>query len=382
MFQSLTHLLSELTPGSPFVDLKTYPSRRALADCFVGAPPNLCFLDVASDREQALALLGELGNVQPGLPIVAVHVSNDPDLILRCLRQGAKEFLFPPFTAEQVVAALERLSKFAAGALPNKQNTGRVICVMPGKGASGASTMACGLAYQLQRISSDKKVLLADLDPTTGTISFQLKLRSPYSFVDVLSNASQLDESIWKAIVTTCGNVDVLLSPDTPVEGIGDTNEAVNLVNFARELYGYIVIDSKGPYGEWGVTLARAADDLILVTTNELPMLHATQRAIAYLERSGVDRAKIRLVVNRHNADAGLGREAIEMALHLDVYDVLPNDFDAVQKALLEGKPVASGSALGKGLATLASRITGGKQQAAKGKSLFSGIMSLFESKA
>jgi Flp pilus assembly CpaE family ATPase len=113
------------------------------------------------------------------------------------------------------------------------------------------------------------------------------------------------------------------------------------------------------------------------VTTNELPALHATQRAIAHLERKDIDRSKIKLVVNRYNPDLGLDQEAIETALNVDVFQLLPSDSESLQKALLEGKAVASNTSLGKNFVTLAGRF-GGRTAEVKRQSLLSGIFSIF----
>jgi Flp pilus assembly CpaE family ATPase len=114
------------------------------------------------------------------------------------------------------------------------------------------------------------------------------------------------------------------------------------------------------------------------VTTNELPALHSTQRAIAHLERVGIERSKIKLVVNRFNGDLGLDGDAIQTALNLDIFQVLPNENDTIQKSLLEGKPVASGTGLGKQIVAMADRL-GGRQTQPKRQSLLSGIFNIFE---
>ena len=381
LFDGLAAVLAEVTPSSSTIDLSSYPSRRGLSEVLLGQSPTLCFIDVESDRDSALALLSEIQSLRPSMPVVAVNSSNDPDLILKSLRMGAKEFLFQPFEADQVSAALDRLARFISESVPTRQ-MGKVYCLMPGKGACGASTLACGLASAMRRARPDEKILLADLDPSTGTISFLLKLKSQYSFVDALTNASSLDDSIWKAIVTAWQGIDVILSPESPVDGLSDSTDSATILNYARQQYKSIIADCRSPYGDWNLTLARSCDELLVVTTNELPTLHATQRSLAHLERNGVDRSKIRLIVNRFNSEAGLGRDAIEMALHMDVFDLLPNDSEAIQKALLEGKAVAPNSPLGKGINAVTARLTG-KQASAKKNSIFSGIFSsLFESKA
>jgi pilus assembly protein CpaE len=377
LFHGLTAILAEVTPGSSFADLRSYPNRRALTDAINLEKPNLCFLDVGTSWDSVVSLIGDLNSLGSTMQIVAISTHNDPDLILRSLRQGASEFLFQPFAVEQVGTALDRLARIKLDANIQSKELGKVFCVMPGKGACGATTLACNLAFHLQRINPKKKVLLADLDPTAGTLSFLLKMKSSYSFVDALSHSSQMDEDLWRALVTHQQGVDVILSPENPVEKI-QTNEAAAMIEYSRENYSAVILDAASPYGDWQENVAKLCDELILVTTNELPALHATQRAIAHLERVGIERSKIRLVVNRFNGDLGLDRDAIQTALDLDIFYVLPNDGDTIQKSLLEGKPVTSSSGLGKQIVAMADRL-GGRAEPAKRTSLLSGIFNIFE---
>ena len=377
LFHGLTSILADLTPGSALTDLKSYPTRRALADLVSSEKPNLCFLDVGSSWDSAAALMNEAGSLNPPIPVVAISGGNDPDVILRSLRQGASEFLFQPFAVEQVTAALERLMRNKLSGSPQVEQ-GKVFCVMPGKGACGASTLACNLAYQLQKRDAKKKVLLADLDPSTGTLSFLLKLKSAYSFVDALSHASQMDADLWRGLVSNHQGVDVILCPENPVESV-PIHEAAAMLDYSRENYGSVILDVASPYGDWSEQIASLCDELLLVTTNELPALHSTQKALAHLEATGVDTSKIRLVVNRYDANLGLDREAISTALNRDVLQTLPNDIDAIQKSLLEGKPVLANSSLGKALSLLADKLAGERKPDAKRQSLLSGIFSAFD---
>jgi pilus assembly protein CpaE len=377
LFHALTAILAEVTPGSAFTDLKAYPVRRTLAETVSADKSNLCFLDVGTSWDSAVACISELNSINSAMPIVAVSKGNDPDLILRSLRQGASEFLFQPFAIEQIGAALDRLARIRLDANIQSRDLGKVYCIMPGKGASGATTVACNLAFQLQRLNPQKKVLLADLDPSTGTLSFLLKMKSGYSFVDALTHASQMDEDLWRALVTPQQGVDVILPPENPVEAI-PTHEAAAMIEYSRENYGAVVLDTASPYGEWVEQVATLSDELILVTTNELPALHSTQKAIAHLERVGIDRSKIKLVVNRYNGDLGLDREAIQTALSLDIFQLLPNDVDTIQKSLIDGKLVPANTSLGKQFVGMADRL-GGRQEQSKRQSRLAGLFSIFE---
>ncbi|MGJ5815570.1 AAA family ATPase [Paludibaculum fermentans] len=351
----LTPLLAEHVPFSPVIELKDYPTRALLGDALQEQGINLCFVDVETNREWALALLSDLSMLDAKLPIVALHAGNDSEFILRTLRQGATEFLFQPLTAEHFISAMERLSAQHRG---KGQASAKVYCVMPAKGACGASTIACNLAHYYRKLGA-KKVLLADLDPLTGTISFQLKLKQNYSFMEALTRGGQLDEDIWKGMVQSAGGVDVALAPDQPVHGIDENYNAAAIVDFARSMYEVVILDCNGAYGQWSLTLARLCDELLLVTTNELPALQATQRSLAYLDRNRVDRSKVRILVNRYHKDIGLSRDVIEAALHCDVYHLIPSDYEDVQKALVEGKPIPPGAAVGRSLMSLAEKLSG-----------------------
>jgi hypothetical protein len=59
------------------------------------------------------------------------------------------------------------------------------------------------------------------------------------------------------------------------------------------------------------------------------------------------------------------------------VFHVLPSDYEAVQRALMEGKPIPGNSNFGKSLRELVERLTGGEESAKRASSL-GGLLSIF----
>lgn len=347
-------MLSYGLPLAPVHDVNIYPNRRQLMDVLRSADPKLCFLDFTT-QQQAFGVLTELHSLVPGLPVIALLGSDNPDLVLQCLRQGAADFLIRPFTTDQLDSCIEKIARLVPAPARNV-NGGKVIAVMPAKGASGATTIACNLAYQCKRIGASR-ILLADLDPLTGTISFVLKLKSTYSFIDVLHRESSLEADLWKQMTTVCQGIDVLLAPETLVDPHTDLPTASPILDFAQAMYEAIVLDCGGVYGAWNLSLARLADEVLLVATNELSSLHAAQRALIYLESQRVDMNKVKLVINRYQKDSGLLSEYFKDALTADVFQTIPADNDAVQRSLMDGKPIQGGSQIGKSLAALADKL-------------------------
>jgi pilus assembly protein CpaE len=366
------------------LEIPVYPPVAGLQEVLAVQNPDITLADVISDRERGINLIKELTTLQSKMPVVAVIPANDTDLILRCLRAGASEFLFHPLDVAQIEEVLGRLVA-KNPLIKGSGKAGRVITVVPAKGACGASTVASGLAHTWKKKAG--KLLLADLDPLTGTMSFLLKLKSQYSFMDVVTLTTSLDADLWRNLIVSSHGVDVLLAPEGAVEGVHDLMDAASIIDYARWNYDTTILDCASCYGPWNVSALRHADEILLVSTNELPSLQATQRALNYMDQNRVDRGKVKLIVNRYNRDVGLSKEVIETALRTTVFQVLPSDFEAVQRAMIEGKPSANNSNFGKALIQLSEKMGGtqtddlGSAKPAKSNSMFGGLLNMFSRK-
>jgi pilus assembly protein CpaE len=372
IIRDLAPLLRKHLPTFSGHDLNSYPMRHQLAEVMSSEAPNLCLIEVGEPREPGLALISDLLRINAKLPIIVVLANNDPELVLRCLRQGASDFLIPPFTSEQVEGALQKIARLQPG---HSANSGKVYCIMPAKGGCGASTIASNLVYQMKR--GDKRILLADLDPLAGTLSFLLKIKSAYSFMDALARAHDIDADLWRSVVTSRGGVDVLLSPEVMTEGMSELKDASSIIEYARGTYDIVVLDTGGVYGEWNLSQAQLADEILLVTTNELTSLQAVQRALSYLDANNIGRFKLRLIVNRYDRHTGLSKDVIGTALHIDIFHIMPSDYEAIQKSLMEGKPLGPATSFGKSVIGLVDRLAGSSEAPKKNSSL-SGLLSLF----
>jgi pilus assembly protein CpaE len=373
IIRDLAPLLRKHLPTFSGHDLNAYPMRHQLAEVMSSESPNLCLLEVGDPPDAGLALIHDLLRLDAKLPIIVVLANNNPELVLRCLRQGASDFLIPPFTSEQVEGALQKIARLQPG---RATHSGKVYCIMPAKGGCGASTIASNLAYQMKR--GDKRILLADLDPLAGTLSFLLKIKSAYSFVDALARSHDIDADLWRSVVTTRGGVDVLLSPEVMTEGMSELKDATSIIEYARGTYDLVILDTGGVYGEWNLSQAQLADEILLVTTNELTSLQAVQRALTYLDANNIGRFKLRLIVNRYDRHTGLSKDVIGTALHIDIFHIMPSDYEAIQKSLMEGKPLGPATSFGKSVVGLADRLAGSAEPANKKNSSLSGLLSLF----
>lgn len=349
--RQLQSTLQELgMPASHYVS--EYPRAGGVLAVAAKHDCNILFLDVASNDEQALLLISEAAQA---MPVVALNPRDDADLILRCLRRGACEFLSRP-VAEPVRSLFERLER---GRTQAPGGARKVYCVIPGKPGCGASALAAHLAIRMVA-GSGTRGLLVDADSLTGSIGFMLKLKSEFHLGDVLRDWQRMDEDLWRRLTTPCCGIDVLLAPDNPSTRIEVGRQlAGELAAFWRERYNTVVVDTPDVRVAAESGFAVIADHILVVTTNELAAVHATRRAIDYLEQSLRDRARIRLIVNRYVPATGIRHEDLKTALQIEPFAILGNDYESIQTALLEGKPAPPDSRFAIGIQALSRQLRG-----------------------
>src|SRR5258708_37566594 len=103
------------------------------------------------------------------------------------------------------------------------------------------------------------------MDALTGTLSFLLKIKSTHSFLDALLRSHELDQDLWKSMVTTVHGVDVLLAPEMMVEGGQELRDPAPFLEYARRNYDVIVLDTSCVYRQWDLKQARLADEILLL---------------------------------------------------------------------------------------------------------------------
>ncbi|MCP5120616.1 MAG: hypothetical protein GY953_58225 [bacterium] len=216
----------------------------------------------------------------------------------------------------------------------------------------GASTLAVNLSVAASKRSGEP-VLLADLDFDTGLIGFLLNLASPFSVTDLMEKLPQLDEDLWFQLLSKTGNLHVLASGRESRGMRPDAENIEAVVNFARKLYRIVCIDLPGNLDPCSLGLLKHSDRIIIVSTPEIPALHLARERYEMLSGLGLS-DRLTVLLNRWDGKSPLSlSEAVKM-LGAPVFATVPNDYQAVHRALTAGQPVNSGSRLALRFAELA----------------------------
>lgn len=296
--------------------------------------------------------------------VIALNDTVDPETILGAVRAGANEFLYPPLEAG-LNKALERLSAERAREHAASPQRGKTLGFLSAKGGCGATTIACHVAVEMQRITA-KDVLLADFDMESGMVGFLMKTKTQYSILDAVKNVHRLDLSYWKALVSN-GQAHLEVIPAPPPAAVREPlapEHFREVLRFLRSAYDWIVTDLGRSLNALSAGMVEDLDETYLVATLDLPSLHQTKEIVQVLLDLGYSRNHLHLILNRMPKRPDFGPAEVQRVLGLPIYETLPNDYPELFEAYAEGTLLPVSSELGKSFAALATKITGAQAPA------------------
>src|SRR3954463_14224845 len=105
--ESTRESLRTLLLGVDFVWLEAECARyEYFFEVITQSMPDLAIVALDANKDKALQMIGQLSVEHPKLPILTI--SHDHQALLQSLQKGAKYFLTPPVTLEDMLAALRR----------------------------------------------------------------------------------------------------------------------------------------------------------------------------------------------------------------------------------------------------------------------------------
>jgi pilus assembly protein CpaE len=307
---------------------------------------DVVIIDLDCNPEYALELVESI--CANGAATVMIYSATaDPDLLVRCMRAGAREFLTLPFSQSTMAEALVRAAARRPAVRATKKAGGRLLVFFGAKGGSGVTTIACNFAVALAQEPSET-TLLIDLDLPLGDAALNLGITAEYSTINALQNTGRLDASFLSKLLTKhSSGVSVLAAPGK-FPGYEATDEAIDkLVAVARTEFDNIVVDAGSRLDLTNTALFKEATTVYLVTQAGIPELRNSNRLISQYFTGG--RPKLDIVINRYEPRSlGMADEHITKALTRPATWKIPNDYSAVRRMqntatplVLEDSPIS-----------------------------------------
>src|SRR5215510_424270 len=312
--------------------------------------------------EPALKLVQRIVNECPATAVICASRESSPDLILRCMRTGARDFIRLPINEDELTTVVERTAQFNlehAGDEPKKR--GRAIAVFSSKGGCGTTLIATNLA-----MTQKTPTVLVDLNLQSGDLELLLGLKPKFSLADVVANRDRLDDALLASYITPHSkNLSLLAAPNKAecAEDI-EPKHIYEVMELLRQRYENVIIDTPHNFDSVTISALDHADQILVVLTLEIHAIRSTRRALEIFDRLGYPRKKVRIVVNRYSKNIELDQKQVEDFLGERVVGFIQSDYKAAVNSINLGQPLvtsAPNSRVTVDLQNLASKLFEGK---------------------
>ena len=338
--------------------------------------PNVVVMGFDIDFDEAVRLGQYLQGESASLHMVAISSRTDPERIRAAMRAGYREYVVLPEDAD----LLRRAVHESAFAEEDDSELGELVAVIGSKGGCGVSSLTINMAAELSAI---ERVAVLDLDSSMGDVASFLDLEPTNSIHDVIRDLDRLDERMLAGSVTVHpSKVHVLAQPNELVNHEEIHGEDVmRILSTAAEAYQYVIADCGGRIDLSTLTTTSVADRILLVTTPDVASVRNAWRRLQLMDRLGIERSSVRLVVNKWGRGADLSIADIENNLQTKVAATIARDDEGCDQAIRQGlllRDAAPRSPALKDIAAILDLVTEGAEtvSASSGQSFWGRIFS------
>jgi len=326
---------------------------------------DVILLDLGLPDCSGISTFTQARNCAPKTPIVILSSADSEPLALQMIQEGAEDYLVKSSCDALVLARAVRRAvvrrKSHAAAAPASSTRSHVINVVGAKGGSGTTTIACVLAAELRQ-QTGQKVLLADLDPGGGLVSFFTAVDCQYSVKDAISNLQRLEATVWESLVAESSDGLEVIGAPNPSEDEIDNDRLREVLAFTRPLYDWTVVDM-GRLNHKSANLLGADGEGFVVTAATIPALYSAKRAVETLLDAAIDADRIRIIVNHIGEKNLVSGEDVQNMFGVPVCATVPSDPTGVHQACVQRRLPGVQSSIRKAVARMAREITGIPEQ-------------------
>jgi pilus assembly protein CpaE len=339
-----------------------------LQDPMDESPCDIFFMEVEDEPEKAFFLIQRMQSTGKADHFFLTSRNASPDVLIRAIKMGVKEFFTQPIHREDVRAAILKIKneKLRADSKDEEiDKKGKIINVFGTKGGIGTTTVAVNLASSLAALENAPSVVLVDLNLHFGDVPLFLGMEPVFDWVDVIKNISRLDKTYLTSILLKHQTgISVLPAPASFSDEYPINQQNLEeLFKAMQHIFDYIVVDNGQSFDSIAKTVIRISDMLLLVTLLSLPCLINTRKLQSTLRHLGYpSEESIMVIANRFVKNSDISLKDGEKSINKKYFCAIPNDYDTTMRAINLGKPLRMmdrGSEISSKFAELASAIAG-----------------------
>ena len=297
------------------------------------------------DLEAAAALADTLRVTRPATSVILIRRRVDTSVLAEALRSGMREVV-----EERDLTGLGQAVRRAAQVWEalkgpvdevSQSANGKLITVFSPKGGVGKTTLAVNLAVALT--ADESKTCLVDLDLAFGDIAITLQLFPARTIADAVHMEHDLDFAVLETLLTPHrSGLSALVAPVQP-----DAKDSVSpaliskILRLLKGNFDYVVVDTSPAFDEHVLHAFDEADEMLLVTTLDVPTLKNVKIAVETLDLLNFPASKRNLVLNRADDKVGLSADKVQNTLGMQIMCSIPTS-PQVASATNSGEPIVA----------------------------------------
>jgi pilus assembly protein CpaE len=294
------------------------------------------------DSEGVIAYLNEAARDRPDLPVVVASGGTANGLVRRVFELGADDIVMledSPAPGADTFFALQKAVARRSGGGSGERSGGSLITVLGPKGGTGktltSANLACALALD------GKRTVVVDLDLQFGDLGLALGLEPERTSFDLATSGGGLDPDKVDAYLVehACG-LRALIAPVRPDQASGVTAEFLrSLYPILTASYDYVIVDTPPGFTPEVITTIDSSSSIAMVGMLDAPSLKNTKLGLETLELMQYPRERVRVVLNRADANVGITHADVLSLLGRPPDALVPSQRDIV-RSVNRGEPI------------------------------------------
>src|SRR5919107_131823 len=299
--------------------------------------PSAVIVALSNQPDAELRFVERVARECPQSAVICASHDSSPDLILRSIRAGAREFLRLPVRPEEFATVYQRTAEFCAVQPEAPKRRGRVISVFSSKGGTGTTFIATNVAAAL-----NSPAVLLDLNLQAGDLGLFLGVEPKFSIADLIENRQRVDDQLLRSYLTPHSETLSLLAAPREADSADDieAEHIFEVLEILRERHDYVVVDPQHTFDSITLAALDQSDEILLVLTLDIPAIRSTQRALQIFDRLGYPRHKLHVVVNRFSKQIDLDLRQVERFLGERVAGYVQSDYRTAVNSINLGQPL------------------------------------------
>jgi pilus assembly protein CpaE len=294
--------------------------------------PNLILLDI--DEADNLALLEDFTKTYSEADVICLSAKWAPSDSESIARAGAKGFLIKPFTSEELQEALRTFNKAGLSYGSN------VLAFFSPKGKSGKTTLIANLGMALAQ-KTGQQVGIIDADLQFGDMSVFFNLAPKTTLMEAVRDINFLSPvTLNSYFLPIAENLRVLCGPRRPEYAeMVDIDAFTEVVDMARSMYRYVLIDLPSGFVPISIATAEASDITYLAAMiNGVFEIQHMKRALEIFKAWPDYEQRVRTVFTRVEPCDANEQNRLTQSLEYPVTTIIPNEYMLVSSAANNGQ--------------------------------------------